>query len=385
MTTERMNRVLIFRQQLFKVSEQFIPQQACGLKRYKPVHCGRMRFGDGPRDAESLALQDLGGLSKRGIMTWQAITRDPRPYEKLIRSAGRATPKLIHAHFGVDGVQALSLAKRLGIPLVTTFHGFDATMKTSSLLASRSPSLVNYVLHRPALAKGGQLFLCVSRFIRERVLELGFPEERTRLHYIGIDTNAIGPRKLSEERNVVLHVARLVEKKGTEYLIRAFAKIVKNYPETRLRIVGDGPLAGSLAQLCETLGISQRIDFVGAQAHEMVLQSMREARVFVVPSVTAKNGDTEGLPIVLLEAAATAVPIIGTCHAGIPEAIKDGLNGYLVPERDVDALADRLSRVLADADRRQSMGQAARRLVEEKFNLRHQCSRLEEIYDEMTA
>lgn len=384
MTLEPTDRVLIFRQQLFKISEQFITQQADGLRKYMPIYCGRSRFGSGPNGVASLALQDRSGPATQGLMVWQTLTRDPRPYARLVRELDRRVPKLIHAHFGVDGVQALPLARRLGIPLITTFHGFDATMNVISLLTSRSPSLINYVLHKRGLARHGQLFLCVSRFIRERLLAQGFPEGRTRLHYIGININAIKPRSPFEAGNVILHVARLVEKKGTQYLLRAFAKIEQDFPEMRLRIIGDGPLALPLMQLSKELGIGNKVEFVGPQPHTCVVASMRTAQVFVVPSITARNGDTEGLPIVLLEACATGVPVIGTHHAGIPEAIEDGSTGYLVPERDVEALADRLSRLLASRELREAMGKAARRLVEERFDLRQQCVLLENIYDELS-
>ncbi|MHB1240956.1 MAG: glycosyltransferase, partial [Gammaproteobacteria bacterium] len=177
-----MREVVVYRHNLFRISEPFIVQQAGRLRRFKPLYLGRFRYGSVPLGAESLALEDLAGLGRFHRLVSQVITRDPRSYLRLL--AGRR-PALIHAHFGVEGVYALRLAKRLGVPLVTTFHGFDATLSTAAMLCS--PVWANYPLFRKRLARQGDLFLCVSSFIRERVLALGFPEERTHVHYIGVD------------------------------------------------------------------------------------------------------------------------------------------------------------------------------------------------------
>jgi glycosyltransferase involved in cell wall biosynthesis len=211
-------QAIIFRHQLFKISEPFITQQAGALNTFEPVYLGRKRFGNPPTDAKTLALEDLPGQSGILSKVWQVATRDPRPYLSLLANH---RPSLIHAHFGVEGVYALPLARKLDIPLITTFHGFDATTSKLALLKSGSPAWFNYAVFQRQLIKGGDLFICVSDYIRQRVIALGFPESRTHVHYIGIDTQAIVPRQVTEERPMVLHVARLVEKKGTAYLIRA--------------------------------------------------------------------------------------------------------------------------------------------------------------------
>ena len=109
---------------------------------------------------------------------------------------------------------------------------------------------------------------------------------------------------------------------------------------------------------------------------------MQNASIVCQPSVTASDGDSEGLPTVVLEAAATAKPLVGTRHSGIPEIIVDGKTGFLVAERDVGALADRLLSLLGNAELRRKMGEAGRKRIEEKFDLRKQAKRLEEIYSE---
>ncbi len=304
------------------------------------------------------------------------LTRDPRPYQRLL---ARRAPALIHAHFGTDGVVALPLARRLGIPLVTTFHGFDATLSTAALL--RSPAWANFPLHRRELARRGDLFLCVSAFIRERVLAMGFPAARTDVHYTGVDCDAIRPRAPDAETRTILHVARLVEMKGTADLLRAMAVLPPRHADARLLVVGDGELRTSLQALAGTLGIGERVEFRGALPHAEALVLMRRAAMLVLPSVRTATGRVEGLGMVLLEAAATGVPIVGSRVGGIPEAVRDGVTGVLVPPRDHEALARRISDLLDDPALRHRMGGAARRFVAERFDLGRQTELLEAHYD----
>ncbi len=371
-----MREIAVFRHNLFRISEPFITQQAQQLVRHKPLYVGRLRYGAAPEGADSLALADLYPRWPLPRVGWQMLTRHPGPYQRLL--AGRH-PALIHAHFGIEGVYALPLARRLGIPLVTTFHGFDATLSTAALLTS--PAWAHYPLFRHRLAAQGDLFLCASGFIRERVLAMGFPEARTRVHYIGVDCQAIHPRDPAEETRTILHVARLVEVKGTEYLVRAMAALDERHASVELVIIGDGPLRRRLEQLATSLGVHDRVRFLGARPHGEVMAWMRKAAVLVLPSVRTGTGRIEGLGMVMLEAAASGVPAIGARLGGIPEGIIDGETGFLVPERDPAALAQRLGDLLDDQTLRRRMGAAARNLVERKFDLRRQTAALEEHYD----
>ncbi len=375
-----MPKIVIYRHQLFKRSETFIAAQAEQLEGCDVLYLGRERFGAGPSNAESLALSDLPDQRGRRARIWQVLSRDPRPYLRLLD--GRA-PALIHAHFGVEGVYALPIAQSLRIPLVTTFHGFDATQTSSAMLRSGHPSWWNYVMYRRQLAQHGMLFICVSEFIRRRVLALRFPESRTVVHYTGVDTAAIRPTPAHSGVPTILHVARLVETKGTRDLITAFARLRQDNPHAELQIVGEGPLEAALRAQAGNLGVSSAVQFLGARPHDEVLKLLSSAWVLSLPSVTARTGESEGLGMVLLEAAACAVPVVATWHNGIPEVVVDGVTGFLCPEHDVDALSKRLSELLQDAGMRRQMGHAARLRVEQHFDLKRQSAALTRLYQKV--
>lgn len=377
---EGLREVAIFRHNLFKVSEPFIAGQAQQLRRYRPLYVGRMRFGPPPDGASSLALEDLYRRFALPRIGWQMITGNPRPYLRLME---HQRPSLIHAHFGIEGVSALPLAAELEIPLVTTFHGFDATLKTRAMLGS--PAYFRFPLLRRKLARQGDLFLCASSFIRQRLLAMGFPEARTHTHYIGVDCQTIRLRADSEERPVILHVARLVEVKGTRYLLRAFAALARRYDSVQLVIIGEGPLRRQLQALAASLGMQDRVEFLGALPHAEVLSWTRKASMLVLPGIRTSTGREEGLGMVLLEAAATGLPIIGSRVGGIPECILDGRTGFLVPERDEHALAQRMTELLDDPVKRRQMGIAGRALVERQFDIQRQTEALERLYDSLVG
>ena len=372
--------VAIFRNNLFRISEPFITQQAQALRRHRPLYLGRLRFGDAPPGAESLALEDLGRWRSLPAIAWQVLARSPRGFERLL--AGRR-PSLVHAHFGIDGVHALPLARRLGVPLITTFHGFDATLSTAALLSS--PAWANYPLHRARLAREGALFLCVSSFVRDRVRAQGFPASRTLVHYTGVDCAATRPREPGEETATILHVARLVEMKGTATLLHAFARLARDDAAALLVVIGDGELRRPLRALAAQLGLGARVRFLGALPHAEVMAWMRQAAMLVLPSMRTRTGRVEGLGMVLLEAAATGVPVVGSRVGGIPEGVLDGETGFLVPPGDADALCARMRDLLGDAALRGRLGTQARRFVERRFDMARQTAALEDFYDAAVA
>jgi glycosyltransferase involved in cell wall biosynthesis len=226
----------------------------------------------------------------------------------------------------------------------------------------------------------GALFLAVSESLRRRAVAQGFPAERTHVHYNGVDLARFAAAH-EDDGETVLHVGRLVEKKGTAMLLRALALV----PAGRLVIIGDGPLRPALERLARELGLGRRLRFLGAQPPHAVAEWMRRAALLAAPSLTAQDGDAEGLPNVVVEAAASGLPVVGSDHEGIPEAVLDERSGFIVPEGDVETLARRLTDLLGDPALRRRMGAAGRALAEEKFDLKRQMRLLEDRYDALAS
>ncbi|GAX86870.1 conserved hypothetical protein [Lebetimonas natsushimae] len=365
--------IIIYRNQLFKISESFITSQAEMLKKFNPIYVGRKSFGPAPKNSVVVTMDDLSIIKNINYVLFRNISF----FEKNLLSFN---PKLIHAHFGVDGIYAIKLAQEMKIPLITTFHGFDVSISNKNLLFSGKPAWINYLLYRKKLAKNGDLFICVSDFIRKKIIELGFPENKTITHYIGIDTNLKKNKIKKFPYKVILHVARLTEKKGTKYLIDAFKIINKEDKNTKLIIIGSGILEKKLKKQVKELQLENYVKFLGAMSHNEVMEWMQKADIFCLPSITAKTGDAEGLGMVFLEAGIYEVPVVATLHGGIPEVILNNKTGFLVEERNIKQLADKLLILLKNENLRKSMGKEARNFIKEKFDIQKQTKKLEEIY-----
>ena len=329
------------------------------------------------------------------VFAWQRLNESLFPYEPVyvgglpflltgyseaFHSKFQSQPyELIHAHFGTSGMYALPYASRYGLPLVVTFHGVDVTVLSSwaRFLPHRWP----YAWLAPRLFQRMTLGLCVSQEIRDRLRALGAPADRLLIHRLGIDLNqfTMGPR--DPARVEVAMVGRLVEKKGFEYGLQAFTRVAKANVNTSLTIIGDGPRRRSLEQLTAALGVSDRVTFTGVLSGREVSERLRRSDVLLAPSVTGRDGNREGSPMTVKEGSASEVVPVSTYHAGIPEIVEDGTTGFLVNERDVDALADRLERLVRDKDLRARMGRAARAKMEREFDNRKQVDELEHLYD----
>jgi colanic acid/amylovoran biosynthesis glycosyltransferase len=365
--------VVIVRAPLFNASEGFIQAQAAGLRHFQPLFVG---LEDKGNVFAELAGRRLFPDGRREALIFKAIA----PPAALVERIRRFAPVVVHAHFGTDGVLALPLANALGLPLVTTLHGYDVGRSRLNLLASGRLSWMRYALAAKRLMRTGDLFLPVSDALRERAVGRGFPQGRTKTHYLGIDTKRFSPERATPEPGLILHVGRLVEKKGTAFLIDALRQLP---PPARLIVIGDGPLRAALER--HAADLEERVQFLGSLPREEVMHWFRRAWALAVPSVIARDGDCEGLPTVLLEAAACGVPAVGSRHSGIPEAIADGESGFLIPERDVEALSRRLAEIIASPDLRHRLGRGARSLVERNFDSECQTDRLEQFYADLAA
>jgi glycosyltransferase involved in cell wall biosynthesis len=363
----------IFRSPLFNPSETFVQTHAAGLSRYEPLLVGLENKKNARPELRERMLVAKGSAALR-----LRLFGDPGPLAAALRPH---RPRLVHAHFATDGLLALRLAEALGIPLITTLHGFDVSRSRGAMLRSGRLSWMRYALLQRRLQACGARFVAVSDAIRERALARGFPAERTVTHYSGVDVGRFAAGAEEREPGLILHVGRLVEKKGTHLLIRAFAEVASSR-DARLVIIGDGPLRPRLQHQAAPLG--SRVRFLGTLSPDEVAAWMRRAWLLAAPSLAAGDGDSEGLPTVVPEAAAASLPAIVSDHSGLPEAVVDGETGFVVPEGDVRALSAALISLLDSPELRERMGGAARRLAEERFDAARQIAALETLYDEIS-
>ncbi|MGD1857244.1 MAG: glycosyltransferase [Leptolyngbyaceae cyanobacterium] len=276
------------------------------------------------------------------------------------------TYDIIHCQFGTQSYQGMAF-KRLLSPtpkLLVMFRGFDI----SYYVQQNGPT----VYKRPFAHTDYCLANC--NFFRKRVIELGWPADKIDVHFSGLDVSKFGLRLRQLIPGDSIHMAttgRLVEKKGIEYAIRAVAQVAQQYPNLTYSIIGDGPLRDRLKALIHELKAESYIHLLGWKNEAEIIQILDQCHLFMAPSVTAKDGNQDAPINVLKEAMAMGLPVISTRHGGIPELVDDGVSGYLVPERDVDALVEKLNSLLAHPEHWGAMGQAGRSFVERYYDLHY--------------
>lgn len=374
-------RVGIFRFELGLASETFIPEQANSLQRYRASFWGRQFSGARWAGNPSHICDRFGSKVGKLFAAW--------PSDVFFKERAELRKSdLIHAHFGPDACFALPIAQRNALPLVTTFHGYDVLTSRERLAALGGFRVRRYLAHEAELKRNGAKFIAVSKFVAAALKRLGYPEDRIEQHYIGVDINRFLPmeeRSKANQKRYLLSVARHVDFKGIDTLLKAFAKLAKKDPEAMLVQVGTGPLLERNKLLAKELGIDTQVQFLGRQPHERVRELMAGALAFCGPSQTAEDGGGEALGIVFCEASASGVPVVATRHGGIPEIVVDGETGLLVHEKDAEALGDALMAVWLDDSLSLAMGRAGRLRMETYFDISKQGPELEKIYDRAVA
>ena len=362
--------ILVYRDRIVPRSEvHFLRRLYIGFERLSPVWVGRHR-GDGLADlgVEPLLLGRTGirGGIDRALFKHFGVL-PAKPDLRALR------PALVHAHFGRGGALALPIARALRVPLVVTFHGGDATKE--SHYRRRLPPTV-FQLRLTALKHEAALFVCVSEYIRNRMLARGFPADRLLMHRYGVELapeNRADDRDQGGEGRAVLFAGRFVEKKGAAVLLDAMRRLE---PDARppLVLAGEGPQGDALRRLAVPLG---NVEFAGWLPNEALRRRMHGALAVCVPSLAALDGDAEGLPNVVLEAMAEGVPVVASRHAGIPEAVVHEVTGLLVPPGDPEALSAALQRLVEDPGLRRALGKNAREVAAERFSAAAQSQLLE--------
>jgi glycosyltransferase involved in cell wall biosynthesis len=272
--------------------------------------------------------------------------------------------KILHAHHGNLGVLLLPFAQEASVPLVCSFRGKDTVVQSKE--AHKNDLL--------KLFEGGTNFFPVCKYLADKIVDLGCPPEKVRVLYGGIDLGKfqyIAPQESKEHINI-LSIGRLVEKKGHDILLQAYAKIREKYPNTSITVIGEGIYREYLENLAQQLKLGNSFTLYNHIQYDQVAEHMKKADLFVAASLTGKDGDVEGIPNTLKEAMATGRPVISTYHAGIPELVTNEHNGLLVQENNVDELAQALEYMLEKRENWKKYSENARNTIETKFNLQTQ-------------
>jgi colanic acid/amylovoran biosynthesis glycosyltransferase len=370
--------IVIFRIQLLQRSETFIATQAAAMRRFEAYFVGWRRVpGLEVPESKSWTADDGGRLGRLKELRFRYFGSTKGEIARLKEQS----PRLVYAHFALDGYAAMRLAKQLGVPLVTALHGYDVTMSDESLSATRLGR--EYLKGRMRLQKEGALFVACSEYVRSRAIERGYPADRTIVHFIGVDVERFVSPSMGKREPVVLFVGRLVEKKGCDRLIEAMVEVQRRCADAELVVIGDGPLRTDCEALAATRHV--RCQFLGAQPSTVVQEWMARAKVFCAPSLVAASGDAEGFGIVFIEAQAMGLPVVSTRRGGIPEAVEDGKTGLLVAENNPQELAEAILTLLGDDELWQRFSLAGRRRVLEQFNLARQTQRLEDVFADVLS
>lgn len=357
-------------------SQTFVKNQLDALERWHPLLLGVRRVEGLPVDPDlapfgsgtvgRVAHRVSASLGYRGV------------YDRLLRSS---QARLVHAHFGTSAVQVLPVARRLGLPLVVTFHGYDVTREPA--LPGRAGA--TYRRRLAEVLAYADVLLVNSDFLAGHLVALGAPESKIRVHRIGIPVDASPEPRAAEgaARDGIVFVGRLVDVKGVTDLVSAVGRLRSAGRDVRLRVVGDGPLAPALRAQSLELGIDAEL--LGRRTPAEVAAILRESAIFCAPSRTSTDGQSEAFGMVFLEAALHGLPVVAYRHGGVPEAVEEGVTALLAPEGDVDALAESLALLLDDPERARELGAAGRARVLRDFDVRTCTAELESIYDEVAG
>jgi colanic acid/amylovoran biosynthesis glycosyltransferase len=349
-------KIAVVRNWFLPISETFIYSELVNLKTFTPIVCCKKRM-----NRKQYPFDPIYQFKK---------------VEELYEILSTQNVKMIHARFGVTGAELLDIKQELGIPMLTSFHGFD--------LPTNMRTKEKYNGRLELLFKEGDAFTVTSNNMKKILVEFGCPKHKIFVHHSGIDIGKFSfkKREFPEDGMItLLSVGRLVEKKGMKYLIEAVSQVYEQYPHIRLRIAGEGPLRNELEAQVKQLKLEDVVEFLGESSHEDIIREMQQAHMFALASTTSSDGNQEGIPNVLKEAMASGLPVVSTKHAGIPELVRDGKSGFLVPERDTTAMADSLLQLIQNPDQWNKVSKEGRRTVKRSFNTQKQIDELEDIYN----
>ncbi|MDB6132889.1 MAG: glycosyl transferase [Verrucomicrobiales bacterium] len=361
-----------------------IYRQVTGLQRHRTFILTKQR-----QCAEKFPFPDIEVIPPAGShflrrFHLKYIRREPPlvyrgEYRTLTGILDRRRPDLLHIYFGHTGVHLLPfLQHHRRLPALVSFHGADVMPR-----ADRP----GYLDRLRELLQTVPLVLARSLSLRDRLLDLGCPEGKIRLNRTGIpmDSFPVAADRAfpTDGRWHFVQACRLIEKKGLNLALTAFAAFCKTWPESTFTIAGEGPMREELGDLARSLGIGEKVIFTGFLDTPALCRLYHQSHAFLHPSQMPSDQNQEGIPNSMLEAMATGLPVLATHHGGIPEAVTDHVTGLLVEERDSDRFLDNLQLLAREPALWEALSRNAARDVRGNFEHRAQIACLEGIYDEL--
>ena len=267
---------------------------------------------------------------------------------------------VVLAEYGMVGASVTEACNLANVPLVIHFHGADVYHR-ETVIAYRD-------LYQSAF-KFASALVAVSKDMVEELVRMGAPREKIINSSCGVDPAKFPLIDISNSKRNFLAVGRFVEKKSPQSVVSAFKKVVGKYPDAKLWMVGQGPLFDETKSLINELGLESYITLTGVLNTGEIKKLLQQSRSFVQHSVTAANGDMEGTPVTILEAGSSGLAIVSTLHAGIKEAVINGETGYLVPEHDVEGMAEYMIKIAGDVELASSLGIKESAHINKNYNI----------------
>ncbi len=274
---------------------------------------------------------------------------------------------IVFAEYGMVGAMITEACKLANVPLIIHFHGADVHHRETVNQYSK--------LYKKAFAYANAL-IAVSGDMVEALKKLGASPDKIILASCGVDTEAFPQLDILNSGRNFLSIGRFVEKKSPTSIVNAFKIVAARFPDARLVLIGNGPLFKETERLINELHLQDKIQLTGILKSDEIKQFMKQSRCFVQHSVTAKNGDKEGTPVTILEAGSSGLAIVSTQHAGIKEAVINGETGYLVPEHDIEGMANYMIKIALDVQLAAELGRKEAIHIRKNFDTRDRINTL---------
>lgn len=382
-----MRRILYYTESFCNPSETFVYRIAHCFRDYQPVVFTHQRIHKSQYPDRGLPIVEtphrrytrILRLSKFIInsLSNSIPSSDLLGKSQLNRLHQKYSYSLIFAHFAPCGIRSLPSAQLLQLPLITMFHGCDL---------SNWLQFPFYRVKLHQLFNRGDAFVVATRYMKKKAIDLGCLEEKIHVIPYPVPILLKTPEEKRSQNNRpvrFIHVGRLQEKKGILYSLRAFAKICSIYPDSDFVVIGEGPQRTEAERLSQELEIANKVHFLGSLLFDEVKEELFKADIYVQHSITADDGDTEGFGVSLAEASSSFLPVVATRHNGFPEVILNEKTGFLVPERDIEAMVQGMKRLVESPQLRAQFGRAGHAFVKGRFSNDSVSRAYKSFFDEM--